>query len=259
MQEYWENPETISIIDKNLHRIEIETALRHLSPKDHLADIGCGNGSATVEYAAYVQKVHAIERSDCLREKALENVFKASLKNVTIESGDVLKLDAIETGTFDSVVTQRMLINLTSWEDQQQALRNIHRILKPGGRYVMIENTNESFARLNDIRHHVKLGPIPQHWHNRFFNHDLLIDFFNGKFQVLRHENFNMYYFLTRVFVPMFASFTGYGKNAVKDPIFDKADAAARELHEKFSSFLNLPNSEALGPIQVFVLRKESK
>ena len=53
-------------------------------------------------------------------------------------------------GEFDVVVTQRVLINLSSWEDQKRALLNVHRVLNPGGRYIMIENTNDAFLALND-------------------------------------------------------------------------------------------------------------
>ena len=229
---------------------------RHLLPTDRLADIGCGDGEATVQYAARVQNCIGIERSDNLRRKAQEAVMKSGLSNISVRSGDIMDFGTIE-GEFDVVVTQRVLINLSSWEDQKRALLNVHRVLNPGGRYIMIENTNDAFLALNDMRTAMGLPPIPQHWHNRFFDYDNLMAFCQGRFQLLKHFDFGLYYLLTRVYVPMFASFEGYGANAVKDPMFDKSDAAARLLFERFGDRVRVAGSRAFGPIQVFVLRRE--
>jgi len=256
VRNYWEKPTTVSIIDTNLHRLEIDTVCRHLQPTDHLADIGCGDGQATVQYAAQVARCTAIERSSHLRTRAVDAARKAEAVNLTIRDGDVLSLTD-EADRFDCIVTQRVLINLASWDEQRRALLNVHRMLKPGGRYIMIENTNDAFAAMNDMRHEVRLPPVPQHWHNRFFDYEELMRFSRGKFQLLRHYDFGLYYFLTRVYVPMFASFVGYGANAVKDPIFEKSDAAARALFEKFSDRVNITGCRALGPIQAFVFRRE--
>jgi ubiquinone/menaquinone biosynthesis C-methylase UbiE len=257
IKEYWEHPETISIIDKNLHRLEIDTVCRYLMPGDHLADIGCGDGEATVQYATKVKKCTAIERSNRLRDKAKQAAARTGVKNLEVTAGDVMNLTC-PSNEFDAVVTQRVLINLASWEEQQQAIQNVHRVLKVGGRYIMIENTNDAFAALNDLRAQVGLTPVPQHWHNRFFDHDEMREFMRGRLQLLRHHDFGLYYFLSRVFVPMFASFVGYGAKAVKDPIYEKADEAARQCYEKFAKLVHVDGCRALGPIQVFVYRREA-
>jgi SAM-dependent methyltransferase len=256
VKDYWERPGTVSIIDKNLHRIEIETVCRHLLPTDTLADIGCGNGEATVAYAAKVARCVGIERSEHLRAKAEKAAKESDRSNISIRPGDILD-SSLPTGEFDAIVTQRLLINLASWEEQMQGLLNIHRMLKPGGRFIMIENTNDAFLAMNDVRVALNMAPIPQHWHNRFFDYDLLMDFFRGRFQLLRHYDFGLYYLLTRVYVPMFASFVGFGAQAVKDPIFEKSDAAARTLFEHMGDRVKITGCRAFGPIQAFVLRRE--
>jgi len=101
------------------------------------------------------------------------------------------------------------------------------------------------------------MAPIPQHWHNRFFDYDEMMDVFRGKFQLLRHYDFGLYYLLTRVYVPMFASFVGYGAKAIKDPIFERSDAAARILFEHLKDRVKITGCRAFGPIQAFVLRRE--
>lgn len=253
---YWEDPSTVSIIDKNLHQIEIDTVCRYLMPTDVVADIGCGDGEATVRYAGRVARCVGIERSEYLRTKASQAVRDSGLTNVAIRAGDVRDV-SLPAAEFDVIVTQRLLINLESWEEQMQGLLNVHRMLKPGGRYIMVENTNDAFQALNDVRSELQMAPIPQHWHNRFFDYEELMTFCRGKFQLLRHYDFGLYYMLTRVYVPMFASFQGYGANAVKDPIFEQADAAARRLFESLADRVHIRGCRALGPIQAFVFRRE--
>lgn len=257
VRRYWEDPKTVSIIDKNLHELEIQAVERFLLPTDLLADIGCGDGEATVRYAKRVRTAVGIERSDVLRARAEEARKRLGVANLTFKPGDILERPS-ELNTYDAIVTQRLLINLASWEEQKQGLINVHRMLKPGGRYLMIENTNDAFQAMNDLRGSVGLTPVPQHWHNRFFDHDELHSFLAGRFQLLRFQDFGLYYLLTRVYVQMFAAFEGFGVNAKKDPVFEHSDRAARVLFEKFADQLKFVGTRAFGPIQVWALRREA-
>ncbi|MDP2633040.1 MAG: class I SAM-dependent methyltransferase [Candidatus Curtissbacteria bacterium] len=255
VRKYWEDPSTISIIDKNLHKLEIETVCRYLKSTDELVDIGCGDGEATAVYSQKVKKCTGYELSSFLRKKAAETIKRSGLKNTTIKAGDILKMKKIPEKP-DVVVTQRLLINLASWNEQKEAIENIYRMLKPGGLYIMIENTNDAYLALNDMRHQVGLQAIPIHWHNLFFDYDELMSFIKDKFQLLNFHDFGLYYFLTRIYAPMFLSFSGFGKNAKKDPLFDLSDKAAMDVYNKFKDRFQINGSRALGPIQVFVLKK---
>ena len=120
-----------------------------------------------------------------------------------------------------------------TWDEQQFVLNNIWKTLRPGGRYLMIENTFEGFEALNSVRRTVGLTNIPLHdWHNYFLHYDKFMSFIENKYVVEKHTTFNLYYLLTRVFLNMFAKFDGYGSGAKKDEIFAMADVAARHLHE---------------------------
>lgn len=257
IQQYWEQPNTVSIIDSNLHELEMDIVSRHLLPTDVLADVGCGNGTATIRYAPQVRTAVGFERSDRLRQTAIDAAKAAAVPNLTFKSADILSLRMPEP-EFDVVVSQRMLINLASWEEQQQGIRNLHSILKVGGRAILVENTNDAFAAMNDVRVKLGLSPVPQHWHNRFFDYQQFMDFAQGGFQVLRTFDFGLYYLLTRVYTQLFASFEGWGVNAKKDPIFERADHAARLLFDEMHDRVKIDGCRAFGPIQVFVLRREA-
>lgn len=256
IRQYWEQPTTVSIIDSNLHELEIAAVSRRLSPGDRLADVGCGNGVATLRYARVVRDCVGLEQSSHLRSLAERQAGAVGLSNIRFLPFDILTSD-IPDGQFDVVVSQRMLINLASWEDQMQGIRNLHRMLRVGGRAILVENTNDAFNAMNDVRVDLGLTPVPQHWHNRFFDYEELMSFLRGGFQLVDFEDFGLYYLLTRVYTQLFASFEGWGAAAKKDPIFEQADAAARRLYARMKDRVTIAG-RAFGPIQVFVLRREA-
>jgi cyclopropane fatty-acyl-phospholipid synthase-like methyltransferase len=258
IDEYWEHPDTISLLDKNLRKLETDFALSQISAKDEMADFGCGDGESTVHYAARARSCLALEHSNHLRAKAAKRFAKAGLTNVTLMAGDALDLSAYAS-KFDLVVSQRLVINFMTWEEQKEVLQNIRNTLRKGGRYIMIENTFEGSEALNAVRRAVGLANVPLHdWHNYFLHYDRLMDFLEGKFTVEKTHTFNLYYLLTRVFVNMFAKFEGYGRAAIKDDIFDAADDAARRLYELMGDRVRMAvdKGESFGPIQGFVLRR---
>jgi ubiquinone/menaquinone biosynthesis C-methylase UbiE len=258
IDEYWERADTISLLDKNLRKLETDFALSQISANDEIADFGCGDGESTVHYAAAARTCLALEHSSRLRAAAADRFAAAGLTNVTLVDGDALDLSAY-VGRFDLVISQRLVINFMTWEEQKQVLQNIWRSLRVGGRYVMIENTFEGFEAMNEVRRAVELPNVLLHdWHNYFLHHDLLMEFLKGKFVIEKIHTFNLYYLLTRVFVNMFAKFEGFGSKAVKDDIIDIADDAARRLHELMGhrTKIVVAKGESFGPIQGFVLRR---
>jgi ubiquinone/menaquinone biosynthesis C-methylase UbiE len=258
IDEYWESSDTISLLDKNLRKLETDFVLSEIKATDEMADFGCGDGESTVHYATKARSCVALEHSNHLRAKAAERFKTAGLTNVTLVGGDALDL-SVYTNEFDLVVSQRVVINFMTWDEQKQVLQNIRSALRPGGRYIMIENTFEGFEAMNEVRRSVGLQNVPLHdWHNYFLHYDQLMEFLEGKFTIEKTHTFNLYYLLTRVFVNMFAKFEGFGRKAVKDDIFDAADDAARRLYELMGDRVKITVSkgDSFGPIQGFVLRR---
>lgn len=255
---WWEDPNTVSLIDKNLRQIETNFVASQLSSGDDFADFGCGDGESTVHYAVKVKSCLALERSNTLRSRAAQRFRDAGVRNVELIEGDVRDLSAY-LGRVTACSTQRVVINFMSWEEQQAVLQNIWAALRPGARYIMIENTFEGFEALNSVRRAVGLPNIVLHdWHNYFLHYDKFMQFLDGKFVIEHHRTFNLYYLLTRVFTNMFAEFKGYGAGAKKDQIFDAADAAARQLYDLIGNrvHIDVEKGESFGPIQGWVLRR---
>jgi len=231
---------------------------KYLRADQSLADVGCGDGRATRRYAQCVDRCVGIERSDHLRAIALAEQEAQPIPNLSFRPGDVL--DLAEHGeSFDVVVTERVLINLPSWEHQQQAIEQIHGTLRPGGLYVMLENTEDGDRALNDLRDRVGLQPIPQHWHNLFMDWDSLVLAITPGFELIERRGFSVYYVLTRVYAQLFASFEGFGAQATADPVFEQLDPAARRLEEALGGNVQFGEAPVVGPIQGIALRKRTQ
>lgn len=111
----------------------IDAVRRHLPVRgDRLLDIGCGDGTYTVELAEGYVRVDAIDvetdRLDALTERIrgteLENRF-----GVHKMSADAL---AFDSGTFDRVTAFEVVEHL---EHLEESLHEIHRVLRPGGAF----------------------------------------------------------------------------------------------------------------------------
>lgn len=255
-QAYWEDDKTISIIDKNLHQLETDFVSSHLNSADTILDIGCGNGTATLRYARKVKQCHGIERSERFLGEAIDNLKASNVANTRFTGGDIYQLP-YEDNSLDAIITQRVLINLPSSEHQQTAIAEIHRVLKPGGRYICLENTYESNERLNEAREAFDLTPIGLHWHNLYLHHDDFMNYTNTLFNLVEHKSFAMYYLLTRVFAQTFASFEGFGADAKMDPVFKLIDKNARKIQELYGDKFDTDAANPLGPIQGFCFEKK--
>jgi hypothetical protein len=159
----------------------------------------------------------------------------------------------------DAVIRQRVVINFMTWEEQKQVLKNAFDALKVGGKLILVENTFEGFENLNSVRRTFGLPDVKLHdWHNYFLVYERFMEFMSEQGTLIAEENFNTYYLFTRVFGNLIAEFEGFGIKAVKDPIFEKIDSAAREIQGRLNQELkfNLPKGSSFGPIQVFVFQK---
>lgn len=254
-KKYWEDPNTRSLIDPNMKELEIDFISRYLRDEHEVADIGCGDGTTIVNIAPKVKSILGIERSDYLKNMAIQKLVENKIENASICSGDILETDFCEE--FDIVITERVLINLPSWELQYQAIENIHRSLRVGGLYLMVENTNDGHNALNKLRQAVGLKSIDIHWHNLYLDYEVFCDGIKGKFEILERNGFSLYYFLTRIYTQMFANFTGSGVNARADKIFELSDPAARALQQiAGDQMIYTGNNNVLGAIQGLALRK---
>lgn len=241
--------------DFNLRELEIAAIIERLSdPAGRVLDVGCGNGYSTLCFAAaapgdYVGVDYLAEMIDAAEALQAELASELGVEApVHYEVADAGAL-SFDDGVFDTVVSQRCLLNLPSPDHQWQALDEIARVLRPGGRYLMLEGTLQGLDGLNDIRERFGLPAIPAEdpktnpGSNKFDEDELAAQVgerFSGVEETVR---FGMYYFLSRVVHPLLVA-----------PEPPRYDAPINEVARRIA--LQIPDYEGIGHVALWVVRK---
>jgi ArsR family transcriptional regulator len=110
-------------------------AIGHLLPPLDVADIGCGEGYLTLETARWARSVVAIDRSDQVLERAKALATRRHVTNVQWKKGDLARLP-LRDASMDVALLSQALHHAS---DPEQALAEAVRILRPGGRLLMLD------------------------------------------------------------------------------------------------------------------------
>lgn len=186
--------------------LEIELLRPLVSPQDRVLDIGCGNGYTTRRLAPLVREIIGADYSEEMIRRAEHPAGEDAGRvpaNMRFVVRDVMRLTAGDLGLFDVVLSERCLINLGSWAAQQQALRAMVTMLRPGGRLILVEGSADGRAKLNALRQAVGLEPMPPVWHNIDFREAPLLEFLAPYGDVVEHRHFGVYDFVSRVIHPL--------------------------------------------------------
>lgn len=235
--------------DMNLRELEIKAISKHLSDGLKVLDLGCGNGY-TISSLVTLHNCEflGIDLSEPMIECANKISDDLKLKGkVNFRIGNILDLD-ISPNSFDVVITERLLINLPTWEDQMKAIKDIHTILNDNGLFLMMEATKQGVDRLNELRQKVGLEAIPhstkQNWWINRFDEDKIEQFLSQIFKIQEIQRFGMYFFLSRIIHPLMVF--------PEKPKFDsKMNLIARETASKIGT-----DYKNLGHSTLFVLKK---
>jgi ubiquinone/menaquinone biosynthesis C-methylase UbiE len=236
--------------DYQLRELEIDTGAAYMHDGMITLDVGCGLGYAVTQYAQRFQmSCHGIDYSENMIAGARElqhSNYPAIEPRVHFRHASVLELPYPDDH-FDVVTSHRCLMALLDWSKQQSALREIHRVLKPGGVLVLMEGTFEGLERLNAARLQAGLAAIAPDGRDRLitlkFHEQDLLSFCRPLFVHENTHRFGMYYFLTRIVQPLLV--------APESPTYDhKLNAVARELARFF------PDLNGMGHLVGFVLSK---
>ncbi|MGH7213477.1 MAG: metalloregulator ArsR/SmtB family transcription factor [Tepidisphaeraceae bacterium] len=112
----------------------VRQAMLALLPATYVvADLGCGTGDVAAELAPNVARVIAVDSSAAMLKAAARRL--ASFKNVDLRRGDLESLP-IDDASCDAAVLQLVL---TYIPEPAAVVRQILRILKPGGRAVIVD------------------------------------------------------------------------------------------------------------------------
>ncbi len=135
-----------------------------VGPGSRVLDVAAGAGGQTFRAARRVGPtgyVLATDISPNILEFAAETAQKEGLTNIETRVADGERLEELEEGSFDAVISR---VGLIYFPNQQQALVGMRRALKPGGKMAAIvystpENNQFFSVPISNIRRRAQLPP----------------------------------------------------------------------------------------------------
>ncbi|MBJ3591888.1 class I SAM-dependent methyltransferase [Salmonella enterica subsp. enterica serovar Saintpaul] len=104
-------------------------------PQANVLDMGCGAGHASFIAAQNVKRVVAYDLSSQMLEVVTQAAKEKGLGNISTRQGYAESLP-FEDGTFDVVISR---YSAHHWHDVGKALREVNRVLKPGGMVIVMD------------------------------------------------------------------------------------------------------------------------
>lgn len=200
---YWEAVGKSACPDDIMRDMSITEISKYLEKGDSVLDLGCGNGFCSYEFAkSEATSILGIDYSstsiDSAKE-ALRTNTSSTAKKLLFEQGDALNLSQHQN-EFDKVITIRCIINVGDQVKMSKALSEIHRSLKPGGKYLMCENFISGLKNINESRSSIGLDEIQTRWHNTYIEDCWFKDNIEPMFTNIEYNHFlSSYFYVSRV------------------------------------------------------------
>lgn len=136
---------------------EVETALAKLLPAEGIADfldVGTGTGRMLELFGPSVEHAVGVDLSREMLAVARANLERAGLGNCSLRQGDMYQLP-LASESFDAAVFHQVLHYA---EDPARAIREAGRVLRPGGRAVIVDFAPHEVESLRSEHAHRRLG-----------------------------------------------------------------------------------------------------
>ena len=223
------------------------------APKS-LVEVGCGNGHNLFGLAELFPNFNfvGLDYSDEMIQAAKILNNKHSDYKISFNVADVLKLEdsGLDDSSYDFVITDRMLINLNSWDLQRKALFNLISILKPSGYLVLIENFVGSYTNQNQLRKLIGLPSREPDAYNKFLSESDFESFVKNemKLEIILSKNFaSLHDILLYVLLPHYNS----GQVSYDHPLMETVTQLLKNIPDEFSESFG-----QFGQNNLYVLRR---
>lgn len=135
----------------------VESALLKLigpAPIDALLDLGTGTGWILQLLSNIYRRAVGIDASRDMLSVARSNLDKAGIVKASVRHGDILNLP-LEGQDFDLITVHQVLHFL---DQPELAIAEAARVLRPGGRLLIVDLAPHTLEYLRDDHAHVRLG-----------------------------------------------------------------------------------------------------
>lgn len=257
VREYYEQKNGSDIYatspDFNLRELEIDFISKHIKGQKIL-DLGCGNGYTLLRLAQQSKKnfvgvdfsPNMIEGAKIITQKFRKKLL--SQPSFIVDDASKFVPD-YGTGKADTVVSERFLLNLPTKSLQYNTIKNIHRLLRPKGYYIMIEGSKNGLQKLNTLRKEAGLEPIldkdKYNQSSKKFNDTELVNYLKKYFNIEKVVSFDLYYIISRIIYPRIIA-----------PQKPEYGHPINEIARKLSNEIEIP-TQGIGHVKGYVLRKK--
>lgn len=124
-----------------------------------ILDVGCGPGIVSAALAPHAREVVAFDITPEMLEKARQRCREAGVRNVRFELGRAEQLP-FPDGSFDAVVTR---LTLHHFPDPQQAVEEMARVMRSGGRLVVADVMSSEIAEEAALHNALEILRDPSH------------------------------------------------------------------------------------------------
>lgn len=136
---------------------QVEQALSRLIGSeqiDSLLDLGTGTGWILQQFHASYRRATGIDASRDMLAVARANLDRAGILKASVRHGDIFNLPA-EAGDFDLVTIHQVLHFL---DQPERAVFEAARVLRPGGRLLIVDLAPHTLDYLREEHAHMRLG-----------------------------------------------------------------------------------------------------
>lgn len=148
---------------RGLHTADaaVEAEIRKLlenRPFRSLLDLGTGTGRVLEMFGPEIERGLGIDLSHDMLAIARSRLDHAGLKNCSVRQGDIFDL-SLPRDSFDVVIVHQVLHFI---DDGARAIAEAARVLRPGGRLLVVDLAAHEFEFLREEFAHRRLGFVPE-------------------------------------------------------------------------------------------------
>jgi SAM-dependent methyltransferase len=126
--------EIYALIGRNPKSNRLIASVADLDPDHVVLDIGCGPGAAVRAVAGSVARAVGVDRSEAMAEIARRRSREVPNVEFAVGAAEALPFP---DASFDRVWT---IHSFHHWEDPTRGIAEVLRVLRPGGRFLVIES-----------------------------------------------------------------------------------------------------------------------